>query len=206
MPQSQSTPARLEAFSDGVLAVIITVMVLELKVPHADGLAGLRTVMPTLLVYLLSFTFTGVYWVNHSHLIDRLKRVDSLVLWANLTFLFFLSLLPFCTEYVGEKHIDTFSVQLYAVSLLFTAFGFQFLSGTVLRHISRNNELPGEQARKQHVWEIRKGWLSVACYLSAVLVARRFPRAGLCLVAVVTLIWIVPTFGQKHSAHAEEQA
>jgi uncharacterized membrane protein len=98
MTHPPASPARLEAFSDGVIAVIITIMVLELKVPHQDGLAGLYAVLPTLAVYLLSFTFTGIYWINHHHLVHRTDEADSLILYANLAFLFTLSLLPFCTS------------------------------------------------------------------------------------------------------------
>lgn len=197
MPRSLPTPARLEALSDGVIAVILTIMVLELKVPHADGLAGLVTILPTLAIYLLSFAFTGVYWVNHSHLVDRLEHVDHLVLWANLSFLFLLSLLPFFTEYVGDKHLNGLSVQIYAGSLLLVSFGFQFLSAAILRHLCRDGRTEGEAEKNDHVWEIRKGWFSAVFYLVAAAVAHWHPRSALLLVAVVTLIWIVPNFGQR---------
>ncbi len=206
MPRSLPTPARLEALSDGVIAVILTIMVLELKVPRADGLPGFWSIVPTLLVYLLSFTFTGVYWVNHGHLVDRLKHVDHLVLWANLLFLFLLSLLPFFTEYVEEKHLGSFAVQLYALSLLIIAFSFQFLSASILRHTAKHAEMPVQQEKRQHLWEIRKGWFSVALYLSSVLLARWHPVGSLWLIAAVTLLWIVPDFGQKlPSAEQQEQ-
>jgi uncharacterized membrane protein len=113
----QPTPNRLEAFSDGVIAVIVTIMVLDLKVPHADGLAGFLAVLPSIAVYLLSFLLTGLYWINHHALIDRLKHVDALILWANLFFLFTLSLIPFFTNYLVEKGIRPFPVGLYAASL-----------------------------------------------------------------------------------------
>jgi uncharacterized membrane protein len=124
MPEKPSSTARLEAFSDGVIAVIITIMVLELKVPHQDGPAGLYAVLPILLIYLLSFTFTAIYWVNHQHLIERIKSADPFILYANLTFLFFLSLLPFFTAYVIEKNIDHYAVALYAVSMMVTGLSF----------------------------------------------------------------------------------
>ncbi len=123
---------RLEAFSDGVLAVVITIMVLELKVPHKDGLSGLISIAPTLFVYLLSFCFTGIYWINHHHLIRRVKQCDHRVLYANLAYLFSASLLPFFTAYVIEKASDSFSVALYAASMIFTAFCF-FCCGSQLR-------------------------------------------------------------------------
>src|ERR1700754_1830670 len=131
MPEKPSVKlfptTRLEAFSDGVLAVIITIMVLELKVPHRDGFAGLLSIAPTLFIYLLSFTFTGIYWVNHHHLIRRVEQCDHRVLWANLSYLFGASLLPFFTAYVIDKNSDAFSVALYAASMIFTGSCFFLL-------------------------------------------------------------------------------
>lgn len=108
MAEKRYPTTRLEAFSDGVLAVVITIMVLELKVPHGDGMAGLLSIAPILFIYLLSFTFTSIYWVNHHHMIRRVKECDHRVLYANLGFLFSASLLPFFTAYVIEKHSDSF--------------------------------------------------------------------------------------------------
>src|SRR5581483_11415351 len=122
MSRKPSSTVRLEAFSDGVIAVIITIMVLELKVPHQDGPAGLYAIVPILLIYLLSFTFTGIYWINHRHLLERIESADRLILYANLGFLFCLSLLPFFTSYVIEKGLDSFAVALYAVSMVVTGF------------------------------------------------------------------------------------
>ncbi len=137
---AQPSPSRLEAFSDGVIAVIITIMVLELKVPRDPGMAGFVTTIPTLAVYAQSFAFTGIYWVNHHHLIHRLKRVDHLILWTNLIFLFCLSLLPFFTNYLVEKHLDSFSVGLYAVSLLVTGVVFHSFAKV---HHPPSSPLPG---------------------------------------------------------------
>ena len=120
MAKAHPSPARLEAFSDGVIAVIITIMVLELKVPLESGLAGFTSVFPTLGVYALSFSFTGVYWVNHHHLVHRTDEADERILYANLFFLFWLSLLPFFTNYVLDKKMDSFSVGLYVVSMILT--------------------------------------------------------------------------------------
>ena len=122
------TPSRLESFSDGVIAVIITIMVLEFKVPAPDGMAGLRTILPTLAVYLLSFAFTAIYWVNHHHLVHRLKRVEPLILYANLTFLFCLSLLPFFTSYLLQKHISCFRQRCTAVPSWRPAWVLLFLA------------------------------------------------------------------------------
>ena len=117
----------MEAFSDGVIAVIITVMVLELHVPHVDGLPALREVAPRLAIYLLSFTMTGIYWLNHHELVRRVERVHYNALVANLFWLFVLSLLPFSTDYVGEKHFSPFAVVQYEVVLLATGLSFGLL-------------------------------------------------------------------------------
>ena len=131
---------RLEAFSDGVLAVIITIMVLELKVPHENGITGLVSIAPTLFVYFLSFSFTAIYWVNHHQLIHRVEQCDHRVLYANLAYLFAASLLPFFTAYVIEKGSDSFSVALYAASMIFTGFCFFLLRISIERLLGQNRE------------------------------------------------------------------
>jgi uncharacterized membrane protein len=108
------SPARLEAFSDGVIAVIITIMVLELKVPASDGVTGLRAVLPTVFLYLLTFVQVGIYWVNHHYLVDEVETVSHGILWSNLIFLFCLSLFPFVTDWIGIKGLSSFSTALYA--------------------------------------------------------------------------------------------
>lgn len=108
MDDQLSSTSRLEAFSDGVIAVIITIMVLELKVPSQKGIAGLLTILPTLIVYFISFSFTAIYWINHHHLVSRIEQADQRTLYANLAFLFCLSLLPFFTSYVLDKESDSF--------------------------------------------------------------------------------------------------
>ncbi|RXH57333.1 TMEM175 family protein [Granulicella sibirica] len=194
MPRRLPTPARLEAFSDGVIAVIITIMVLELKVPHQDGLAGLYAVLPTLLVYALSFTLTGIYWINHRYLIDRIERIDNAMLYANLAFLFSLSLLPFFTSYVLEKQINTFSVVLYGVSNIVSGFSFMLLRLAVMRHLRHHAELAHEDtaARTKH-------WLSLFVYACTIPLAFPYPRAALAAITVVTLIWILPNLSVEHT-------
>jgi uncharacterized membrane protein len=183
-----SSPARLEAFSDGVIAVIITIMVLELKVPHADGLIGLRAVLPTLGIYALSFTFTGVYWINHHHLVHRTEEADQAILYANLAFLFALSLLPFFTSYLLEKQIDSFSVILYIVAMIAVGFAFMLLRlaiGKRLRH-------KGSLQQEDQAGEI-KHWSSLAIYLIAIPIALYHSYWALGLVVLVMAIWIYPT-------------
>ena len=193
----QPSPSRLEAFSDGVIAVIITIMVLDFKVPKEPGMAGLLTVLPTLLVYLLSFAFVGIYWVNHHHLVDRLKRVDHFILWANLDLLFWLSLTPFVTSYMVDKHLDSFSVALYAVSLLTTGVGFTLLQKAIGRHLCRYKTKDDAYERRLQMAEQRKAYLSLTMYLAATPLAFWRPWVALADVALVTVIWIIPTFGLR---------
>jgi uncharacterized membrane protein len=187
-----STPARLEAFSDGVIAVIITIMVLELKVPHQDGLAGLRAVLPTLSLYLISFAFVGVYWINHHHLIHRTEEADERILYANLGFLFCLSLLPFFTSYVLEKNMDSFSVAIYVASMILTGLSFLLLRLAIGRRLRHAGKLEAEDTAVQ-----RKNYLSLFVYLVAIPLAFQHPHLALGLVAFVTVIWITPTAGIK---------
>ncbi len=187
-----SNPSRLEAFSDGVIAVIITIMVLELKVPHQNGLAGLLSVVPILVVYAISFAFTAIYWVNHHHLLHRTEEVDETVLYANLFFLFCLSLLPFFTSYVLEKEIDSFSVALYAASMVLTGFGFMLLRLSIGRRLRLADKLQSQDAVVQH-----KHWLSLLSYVASIPLAFYHPYAALSLIALVTVIWITPTAGVK---------
>ena len=187
-----ATPARLEAFSDGVIAVIITIMVLELKVPHQDGFAGLRAVLPTLCLYFISFAFTGIYWINHHHLVHRTDEADELILYATLGFLFCLSLLPFFTAYVLEKKMDSFSVAIYVTSMILTGFSFLLLRLAIARRLRHAGKLDAEDKAVE-----RKNYLSLFVYLVAVPLAFQHPHLSLGLVAIVTVIWITPTTGIK---------
>ena len=192
MAHHTSNPSRLEAFSDGVIAVIITIMVLELKVPHEDGPSGLLTVVPILAVYAISFAFTAIYWVNHHHLIRRTEEVDESVLYTNLFFLFCLSLLPFFTSYVLEKKIDSFSVALYAASMVVTGFSFMLLRISIGRRLRLAGRLETVDTTVQH-----KHWLSLATYVVSIPMAFYRPYIALALIALVTVIWITPTAGVK---------
>jgi uncharacterized membrane protein len=195
MQEKHYPTTRLEAFSDGVLAVIITIMVLELKVPHADGIAGLISIAPTLFIYFLSFTFTGIYWTNHHHLIRRVEECDHRVLYANLGFLFGASLLPFFTSYVIEKRSDAFSVALYAASMIFTASWFFLLRLAIERLLRQTGDLRHEDRATQ-----RKHIASLALYLAAVPLAHFHPHIALGAITLVTAIWIFPTASDKSYA------
>jgi uncharacterized membrane protein len=187
-----SSPARLEAFSDGVIAVIITIMVLELKVPHQDGIGGLYAVIPTLAVYAISFAFTGIYWINHHHLVHRTEEADELVLYANLFFLFCLSLLPFLTSYVLDKKMDSFSVALYAASMVVTGFSFLLLRLSIGRRLRLAGKLETQDTSVQN-----KHWMSLFTYAVAIPMAFYHPHIALGLCAFVTVIWVTPTTGVK---------
>lgn len=183
-----TSPARLEAFSDGVIAVIITIMVLELKVPHGDGLAGLREVLPTLAVYALSFAFTGIYWINHHHLVHRTKESDQTILYANLSFLFSLSLLPFFTSYLIDKKMDSFSVALYGTSMVFTGFTFLLLRLSIGGRLRKDGDLQEDDQAA-----VVKHWISLGLYCIAIPLAFYHSYWALGIVALVTVIWIYPT-------------
>ena len=188
MPKTPATPARLEAFSDGVIAVIITIMVLELKVPPHDGFAGFMSILPTIGLYALSFAFTGVYWINHHHLVHRTDQADEGTLYANLFFLFCLSLLPFFTSYVLQKKMDSFSVMIYVVSMILTGGSFFVLRYFIHRHLRETGRLEREDAAAE-----RKHVISLAMYLVAVACSFRYPYVSLGIVALVSILWIIPT-------------
>jgi uncharacterized membrane protein len=188
MSKKHVSPARLEAFSDGVIAVIITIMVLELKVPVHDGFAGLASILPTLAVYALSFTFTGVYWINHHHLVHRTDQADERTLYANLFFLFWLSLLPFFTGYLLDMKMSSFSVLLYVLLMIMTGASFLVLRLAIGRYLRETGRLEQEDAAAE-----RKHWISLGLYVVAALCSFPYPRIALGIVALVMVVWVLPT-------------
>jgi uncharacterized membrane protein len=181
MSRKGLSPARLEAFSDGVIAVIITIMVLELKVPGPDGLAGLLLVLPTIFLYLLTFVQIGIYWVNHHYLVDEVETVSHGILWANLVFLFCLSLFPFATDWIGVKGLSSFTTALYAAVSIFPGLGYMAL---------------WIQVRSQSAAPAHASWgkqiASVSLYLAAIPVAYYRPAASLALIGIVAVLWLLP--------------
>jgi uncharacterized membrane protein len=180
------TKNRLEAFSDGVLAIIITIMVLELKVPHDTSFASLKPVLPVFLSYLLSFVHIAIYWNNHHHLLQAAKHVDGRVLWANMHLLFWLSLVPFVTAWMGENSFAAEPVALYGVVLLMAGVAYYILTLTLLARHGRESELARALGRDF------KGKISVVLYAAAIaltLVNCWIPCAIYVLVAV---IWLIP--------------
>jgi uncharacterized membrane protein len=190
----QPASSRLESFSDGVIAVIITIMVLEFKLPQEPGpKAFITAVVPTLAVYLLSFTYTGIYWINHNHLVHRLKHVDAPILYANLLLLFCLSLLPFATSYVLNERLNSFSVAVYAGELFLSGLAFVVLSASITRHFHRTGTANAAKLATQKA-EARKSFLSLALYVLAVPLAYWHPLMAVAGLAIGTLLWIVPGF------------
>ncbi len=177
---------RLEAFSDGVLAIVITIMVLEMKAPHETTLSALAPVWPAFLSYLLSFIYVGIYWNNHHHLFQAVQHVDGRTLWANLHLLFWLSLIPFVTRWMGDTHFATWPVAAYGGVLLLSAFAWQILRWMLLRHHSRTSPL----ARAVQAGTKEK--LSLAIYTVAVAVAFWHAWIACLLYALVAALWFVP--------------
>ncbi|WP_342619955.1 TMEM175 family protein [Rhodoferax sp. GW822-FHT02A01] len=178
---------RLEAFSDGVIAIIITIMVLEIKVPHGEELADLQPLWPIVLSYVLSFVNVGIYWNNHHHLLHATRHVNGGILWANLNLLFWLSLMPFATAWVGENHFAATPMALYAADLLMCAISYTLLQVCIIKaHGS-------ESLLSQAVGHDLKGKISMAFYLSAVpLALLGLPMLAGVLILAVALIWLIP--------------
>lgn len=176
----------MEAFSDGVLAIIITIMVLELKVPEGDTLSALVPLIPVLLSYVLSFVFLGIYWNNHHHLLQAARQVDGRVLWANLHLLFWLSLVPFATGWMGENDFAPWPVALYGIVLVFAALAYFFLARALVALHGQDSALATAIGRDV------KGKLSLVLYLLAVPLAFVSAWLSLGLYVVVALLWFIP--------------
>ena len=177
---------RLEAFSDGVLAIIITIMVLELKVPHATEFAELKPLLPVFLSYVLSFIYVGIYWNNHHHMFHSTKHVTGGILWANLHLLFWLSLFPFTTGWMGENHLAATPTAVYGFVLLMAAIAYYILQCTIIAQQGRDSLLAVA------IGKDRKGKLSPVFYLAAIPLAFLSPWLASGLYAFVALLWLVP--------------
>lgn len=178
--------SRLEAFSDGVIAIIITIMVLELKVPHGSSLESLQPLLPVFLSYVLSFVYVGIYWNNHHHMLHASSRVSGGVLWANLHLLFWLSLFPFATGWMGENHFSAWPSALYGVVLLMAACAYWLLQQTIIAVEGPDSLLKAALGRD---W---KGRLSPLLYLLAIASTFWLPWIALLIYVVVALLWLVP--------------
>ena len=177
---------RMEAFSDGVIAILITIMVLELKVPREAELAALLPLVPVFLSYVISFLFLGIYWSNHHHLLQAIKHVDGRVLWANLHLLFWLSLVPFVTGWVGENNFASWPVACYGVVLLFAAIAYFILTRVLIALHGRDSVLATAVGRDF------KGKVSVVIYLSAIPISFVNSWFAFALYVLVAVMWLIP--------------
>lgn len=177
---------RMEAFSDGVLAIIITIMVLEMKVPHSDTLEALAPMVPVFFSYILSFVYVGIYWNNHHHLLHTVKRVSGPILWANLHVLFWLSLFPFATGWMGENHFAPLPTALYGVVLLMASLGYLILQWLIVFNEGNQSLL------KRAIGRDWKGKISVLFYIAAIGSAVWIPWVAQLLYVAVALMWLFP--------------
>lgn len=180
------TKGRLEAFSDGVIAIIITIMVLEMKVPHGADAPALRPLVPIFLSYVLSYVNVGIYWNNHHHLLHAARQVDGRVLWANLLLLFWLSLFPFCTGWMGENHFASLPTALYGVVLLAAAYSYLLLQRGIVAIDGPSSPLA------KAVGADRKGLVSRLMYMAAIAAAFVRPWIAWALYVAVALLWFLP--------------
>ncbi len=180
------TRNRLEAFSDGVLAIILTIMVLELKVPQETSWQALRALWPVFLSYAISFVYIAIYWVNHHHLLHATQRVNGAVLWANMFLLFWLSLVPFTTGWMGKNALAPLTVSVYGISLLMPGIAYYLLTRTLVH-------LHGvDSAFARALGSDTKGKLSIAIYGAGAVLAIRLPVPALVLYVLVAVMWFVP--------------
>ncbi len=187
------TKGRLEAFTDGVIAIIITIMVLEMKAPHTSGgggadLQSLRPILPAFLSYVLSFIYVGIYWNNHHHMFQAVQRVSGMTLWANLHLLFWLSLIPFVTSWIGQNNFSDWPVALYGVILFMCAIAWEILRRTLLQHHDPNSALAKALGGRRN----RKEWVSLILYAIAIGLAFVSSWVACGLYAVVAAIWLIP--------------
>jgi uncharacterized membrane protein len=179
------TTGRMEAFSDGVIAIIITIMVLELRPPHDTSLAGLRPLLPVMGSYVMSFIYLGIYWNNHHHLLHVTQHIDGRALWANLHLLFWLSLVPFVTAWMGENHFAQWPVALYGVVLLMSAIAYTIL-------VFRLLAVPGNELLASALGSDFKGKISIVIYIAGIGLSFVSPWIGLALYVAVAVIWLIP--------------
>jgi uncharacterized membrane protein len=180
------TTTRLEAFSDAVIAIIITILVLELKVPHEAELAALRELMPVFLSYVLSFVYLGIYWNNHHHMLVLTEHVDGRILWANLHLLFWLSLVPFSTGWMGENDFAAVPTAVYGVNLLLAAVAYFILQTAIVAEEGHDSKLKAALGRDL------KGKVSPALYLAGIALSFIEPWFGVAIYVFVALMWLVP--------------
>ena len=183
---------RIEAFSDGVIAILITIMVLELKAPHDPTPASLAGLWPTFFAYILSFAIIAIYWVNHHYLIHLVTRVDAVILWANMNLLFWISLIPWVTVYLGDNHALPFPVALYAAVSAAGALSFFFLRASIARHHDHHHEPEFQRLNKNMT---RKNLIALLIYLAAIVAAFIYTPLALVLIATPAIMYFLPEHG-----------
>jgi uncharacterized membrane protein len=182
----QMGKGRLEAFSDGVIAILITIMVLEMKVPHGDDFTALRPLLPVFLSYILSFIYLGIYWNNHHHLLQIARHINGRILWANLNLLFWLSLIPFVTGWMGENNFAALPVALYGTVLLLCAIAYYILSRNLISHHGQDSPMAIA------IGKDFKGKISLVFYAIAIPLAFVKPLFACGLYILVAIIWLIP--------------
>lgn len=184
--KNRMTTSRLEAFSDGVLAIIITIMVLELKVPEEGTFEALKPLLPKIISYVISFIYVGIYWNNHHHLFQIIEKVNGKILWANLILLFCLSLIPFSSAWMGENHFEQNTVAVYGINLVFCALAFNFITNSAL-HFEGKDSLVAKAYRNK-----TKENASTILYIIGIALSFYYPKISLLLYFIVAAIWLIP--------------
>ncbi|MBX2935515.1 MAG: DUF1211 domain-containing protein [Ferruginibacter sp.] len=177
---------RIEAFSDGVLAIIITIMVLELKVPHGENLQDLKPLIPVIISYVLSFIYIGIYWNNHHHMMQIVKKVNGSILWLNMHLLFWLSIIPFATAWMGENHFSKWPVILYGFILLMAAIAYYFLAHSLISFHGKESIL------SVAIGKDKKRIISVIMYITRIILAFINSWFGFMIYVLVAFIWFIP--------------
>lgn len=177
---------RLEAFSDGVIAIIITIMVLEMKVPHHAELSAIKPLIPVFISYVLSFVYIAIYWNNHHHMLHATRQVNGSILWANINLLFWLSLMPFLSGWMGENEFARWPVMLYGVNLLLCAISYTILSKSLIKLHGKNSTL------EKALGSDRKGKISIAIYTAGIIVSFFSAITSFILYVIVACIWFIP--------------
>jgi uncharacterized membrane protein len=191
---------RLEAFSDAVIAIILTIMVLEMKVPHGTSMEALRPLVPVFFSYVLSYVYLGIYWNNHHHLLHATQKVSGAILWANLHLLFWLSLIPFVTGWMGENHFARLPTALYGVVLLMAAVAYTILVRMMIAAHGRESLVARATGRD------RKGYVSLLLYLVAIPLAFVDQRIAGALYVITALIWLIPDRRVERAMAAEQRS
>lgn len=190
---------RLEAFSDGVIAILITIMVLELKVPHGTDFGALKPLLPVFLSYVLSFIYLGIYWNNHHHMLQATRYINGAILWANLHLLFWLSLVPFTTGWMGENHFASLPTAVYGANLLAAGIAYYVLQSLIIKEQGEDSEL------KRAIGSDFKGKISPVIYIAAIILAFVNEWIADALYVSVALMWLIPDRRIEKKIHASHE-